>query len=82
MREPGSPTQEQMLRYLVARGHTQVAAHGRAPWLSASRALVRRGLANSWRTGWYAPTEEGKQWVKDNPSSQHKETFVASEGVR
>jgi len=67
---PGSAIQETMLRILVKRGQTQVAGYGRAKWLSAARALVRRGLAFTYRTGHYCPDEAGKQWVKDHPQNK------------
>ena len=68
---PCSETQEKMLRILCSlcksSYHTQVAGHGRVKWLSAARALVRRGLAATYRTGWYAPTDVGRAWVVAHP---------------
>lgn len=43
------------------RGSVQIAGYGRAAWLSASRALVRRGLVRpGTQTGYYALTDEGR----------------------
>lgn len=41
----------------------QLAGYGRAKWLSVARALKRRGLAHSWKTGYYSATEAGHQLV-------------------
>jgi hypothetical protein len=38
----------------------QIAGNARGPWLSACRALVRKGLMRTWRTGHYALTDEGQ----------------------
>jgi len=73
-RPPGSAIQETMLRILVKRGQTQVAGYGRAKWLSAARALVRRGLAFTYRTGFYCPDEAGKKWVADHPPNAAGQT--------
>lgn len=60
-----SETQQKMLRILVSRGgNVQVAGYGRAKWLSAARALMRRGLADSYHTGKYYATDAGKALLK------------------
>jgi len=61
-----SETQKLVMRYIRRHsgnigGHVQIAGNGRAPWLSASRALVRKGLAITYRSGRYALTPEGRE---------------------
>lgn len=60
--KPLSETQAKVLRYLARQpnGQGQIAGHGRAPELSAARALQRRGLTGSWRTGHYYLTDAGR----------------------
>lgn len=58
-----SETQLKVMRYIARnatnRTSVQIAGYGRASWLSASGALVRKGLARTWRTGHYALTDDG-----------------------
>jgi hypothetical protein len=60
-----SPTAIKVMRYvrrhaLHSCASVQIAAYGRAPWLSACRSLVRRGLMRAGSdTGHYALTEAG-----------------------
>lgn len=70
---PGSAIQERLLRRLAKeQTQSQIAGYGMAQWLSAARALERRGLASSYRTGWYYATESGEEWVRAH--SPNKET--------
>ena len=63
-----SDTQKKVLRILAKRqGEVQLAGHGRAAYLSAARALVRKGLARTWHTGKYATTEAGRELVATLP---------------
>ena len=58
-----SPTQQKVLRRLGrqhAGDHGQIAGHGMAPYLSAARALARKGLAITFRTGCYHITPAGR----------------------
>jgi hypothetical protein len=61
-----SQTQVKVMRYIarheVNKGcSVQLAGHGRAPWLSAARSLVRKGFAvPGSRTGYYGITESGR----------------------
>jgi hypothetical protein len=59
-------TQEKVLK-LVAKslnGQRQIAGHGMGPYLSAARALVRKGLLGSYQTGHFYITDEGKAAAK------------------
>lgn len=65
---PGSAIQERALRWLCRNQcEVQIAGHGRAAWLSAANALMRRGLARSYRTGRFYATDAGRAWVAANP---------------
>lgn len=66
---PNSEFQTRMLRRLARHNgmSVQIAGHGMAKWLSASRALVRRGLAGTYRLGHYYATDLGRKWVEENP---------------
>jgi hypothetical protein len=56
-----SKHQQKLLKWLGAdQCGRQVAGYGMAKWLSAARALQRRGLADSYRTGSYFVTEKGR----------------------
>ena len=57
-----SATQTKVLLFISRHpnANAQIAGYGRAPWLSAARALVRRGLAGTYLTGHYYLTDEGK----------------------
>jgi hypothetical protein len=60
-----SETQQKMLKLLFVHyekhgTEKQIAGYGNAKWLSAGRALTRKGLAGSWRTGYYHITEAGR----------------------
>jgi hypothetical protein len=61
-----SPTQQRVLRIVskAPNGQRQIAGHGMAPFLSAARALVRKGLLRSWQTGHYCITDEGEAYMK------------------
>lgn len=50
-----SPTQRKVLRIIArAPNHCrQIAGHKAGPLLSAARALVRKGVLGSWRTGYF-----------------------------
>lgn len=61
-----SPTALKVMRYVYRRPNgkhgctVQIGGHGRAPWLSACRSLVKRGLMHaSGRTGHYGLTKAG-----------------------
>jgi hypothetical protein len=58
-----NPTMWRVLRHLSRgpNGRQQIAGHGRAPYLSAARGLMRRGLANSWETGVYWISSQGRE---------------------
>ena len=60
--EEMSPTQQRVFRFIMRRGnyHGQIAGHGRAPWLSAAHALIRKGFFVSFRTGEFVLTEQGR----------------------
>ena len=63
-----SVTQQRVLKWIYRepnRCEVQVAGHGRAPLLSAARALVRKGLARTFNTGRYAATEAGRALVDE-----------------
>ena len=68
-----SETQVKVMRYI--RKHDlndtteQIAGHGRAPWLSACRALVRRGLARTWRSGYYGLTDAGREALQEHEAA-------------
>lgn len=62
-----SPTQRKVLTVL-ARNQVAIplAGKGRAPYLSAARALVRKGFAYAGaHTGWYGATDAGRAAVAD-----------------
>jgi hypothetical protein len=62
-----SETQIKVMRILAKRsGEVQLAGHGMAPYLSAARALVKKGLAKTWHTGKYAATDDGKKYYEEN----------------
>jgi len=57
-------TQQRVMRFVYGRSsgtrmEVQIAGHGRGPWLSACRALVRKGLMRTWHSGYYGLTDEG-----------------------
>ena len=57
--------QEKVFGWLVkADLNVQIAGDGRAAQLSAARALVRKGLARTWRTGFYCISPEGRAYAK------------------
>lgn len=60
-----SDLQWKMIRYLSREILTsrQIAGYGAAPRISACRALVRRGLAYTYRTGHFGLTTEGKALI-------------------
>lgn len=63
-----SPTQRKVL-IVLARNQVAIplAGKGRAPYLSAARALVRKGLAFAGQhTGHYGATEAGRAAVADS----------------
>lgn len=64
-----SETQLMVMRYIKRHslngGCEQIAGYGRASWLSASRALVRKGLARNGRTGHYGLTEAGHEYLAE-----------------
>ena len=60
-----STHQEKVFARLVrADCNLQIAGYGRAAHLSAARALVRKGLAMSWLTGYYCITPAGRLYAK------------------
>lgn len=69
-----SQTQQKVLMFLAdAQGPRNLTGHGRAPYMSAARALVRKGLAyQGTRTGHYGATEAGRTLIKDPKFRSHK----------
>ena len=62
-----SATQIKVLRMLAkSQCEVQIAGHGMAPYLSAARALVRKGFAKTWNTGKYLATAEGNKYYDEN----------------
>jgi hypothetical protein len=58
-----SLTQKKVLRWAANEidGMTTVAGNKQAPYISAARALCRKGLLTEWRTSHYAITDLGKK---------------------
>ena len=52
----------------------QIAGYGRAPHLSIAHALVRRGLAFTFRTGCFSLTEEGEERADKLLAEREKKT--------
>ena len=60
-----SDTQRKVMRFVCRNAlnkgsDVQIAGNGRGPWLSACRALVRKGLMHTRRSGKYGLTPEGQ----------------------
>lgn len=53
----------------------QLAGYGQAKWLSVARALKRRGLAHSWKTGYYSVTDVGHKMMQDAQSGNKQGTL-------
>lgn len=65
--------QQKVFGWLVkADTNVQIAGYRRAAQLSAARALVRKGLAHTWRTGFYCLSQQGREYDKaiDHPMLQ------------
>jgi len=61
-----SPTQKRvLLRVSRCPYDVQLAGYGRAPLLSAARALVRKGLLGSYQTGCFYLTKAGEKFVAE-----------------
>jgi hypothetical protein len=64
-----SPTQQRVLRSVAGavNGRRQIAGHGMVGFLSAAKALVRKGLLNSWESGIFWITDQGKAVLTPEP---------------
>ena len=63
-----SPTQNRILRWAgkAPNGHIIVAGNKQAPFISAARSLVRKGLLIEWKTSHYAITGAGEEYIMPN----------------
>jgi hypothetical protein len=66
-----SRTQRYVLQWLATDTiSVQIAGHGNAPYLSAARALVRRGLAWTYATGHFGLTDKGRALAPNKEVSE------------
>lgn len=77
-----SDTQRKVMRFVCRNAlnkgsDVQIAGNGRGPWLSACRALVRKGMMKSWHSGKYGLTPEG-QPVAEQMLAEWRETTAAA----